>query len=426
LNILVFAVLAAMPLRLAPPDQTADALVAEALAKAPEVTAVRATAEAAKRRVEPAGTLPDPMGTFTFQNEGWSAGGLMLSQPVPWPGKLTLASRAAESEAREIVAGPVSRAERTIEARVRNAWYDLLQARAVDRVIDEGRATTTQIESTTRERYAAGLAVQQDVLRAQIEIARIDELKRNQQATIAMKTAEINRLLGRPQDAPIVASADLPLPSAVPGAESVLASVVAQSPEVAAARQGIETNRLNADLARKNFLPDFVVSGGSMYRRSPEMDPMWQVGVSVSIPAWIDRRQRNQVAEAEARVTARSAEADVIAQQLELRTRQRLAQLAASDDVVALYRDRILALDELSLESAMASYTAGKVPFVTVLDALNALYNDRAAYRARLAESAKWRVAIDEASLDSTSVAAPAPGMSSPPSSNSSSMSSMR
>jgi len=53
-------------------------------------------------------------------------------------------------------------------------------------------------------------------------------------------------------------------------------------------------------------------------------------------------------------------------------------------------------LDQLSLESALASYGASKVPFVTVLDAVNALYADRATYLAKLAEAAKWRVAIDE------------------------------
>ncbi|MGZ5477616.1 MAG: TolC family protein, partial [Thermoanaerobaculia bacterium] len=331
--------------------------------------------------------------------------------------------------------GSLPRAQRTIEARVRNAWYDLLLAKSVDRVIDERRATATQIEASARERYAVGLAVQQDVLRAQIELVRIDELKANQRALIVARTAELNRLTGRAQDASVESPLDLPLPAAVPAADPIIASVVAHSPEVASARQGIETGGLAVDLARKNFLPDFVVSGGSMYRGSFEMGPMWQVGVGVSIPAWLDRRQRNQLAEAEARLDARSADADLVPQQLELRTRERLAQLAASDEIAALYRDKVLPLDELSLESAMASYTSGKVPFITVLEALNALYSDRTAYRSRLAESAKWRVAVDEASLDptamSSSPAMPAggsAGASAPRSSGSSnsSMTSMR
>jgi outer membrane protein TolC len=243
-----------------------------------------------------------------------------------------------------------------------------------------------------RDRYAAGLAVQQDVLRAEVEVARLDEELASQRAAIAAKSAELHRLIGRPIDA----GAPLPERAEVPPAAEVIASVLARSPELAAAAQSIETGRIAITLAKKNFLPDFVVSAGSMYRGSFDMGPMWQAGIGVTIPAWIDRRQRNQLAEAVADAEGREAEREVVARELELRTRERLAQLDAADDVAALYRDKILPLDDLALESALASYRTGKLPFVSVLDALNALYSDRALYLGRLAESAKWRVAIDE------------------------------
>ncbi|MGZ8831539.1 MAG: TolC family protein, partial [Thermoanaerobaculia bacterium] len=103
---------------------------------------------------------------------------------------------------------------------------------------------------------------------------------------------------------------------------------------------------------------------------------------------------------------------DTVALDLELRTRERVAQLEAASRIAALYRDKVLPLDDLSLESALASYQSGKVPFITVLDALNAVYSDRAIYAGRLAESAKWRVAIDEASLQPTAMSG-APSMGS-------------
>ena len=394
-------------------DPALDALVADALANTPETASARATVEAARRRVVPAGTLPDPFLSTTYQNDGRSISlgkeegsflGLMASQPIPWPGKLSLASKVAESEAREVESGVVGRTNLTIEARVRNAWYDIVLARAVDRILDDRRESATQIEASVRERYAAGLAVQQDVLRAQVELARIDELKAAQAATIVARTAELNRLLGRPQDASVDTPSELPAVDAVPAANTLITAAAARSPELAASRQGIETGRIRIDAAKKNFLPDFVVNGGSMYRAGFEMGPMWQVGVGVSLPVWIERRQRNQLAEAQAQVNARTADSEVVSRELELRTRERIAQLDAALRVAKLYRDQILPLDALSLESALASYQAGKVPFITVLDALNAVFNDRALYAGRLAESAKWRVAIDEASLQPTAI----------------------
>lgn len=63
--------------------------------------------------------------------------------------------------------------------------------------------------------------------------------------------------------------------------------------------------------------------------------------------------------------------------ELEFRTRERFANLDSNLRVAKLYHEGILPLDQLSLEAAIASYRTGKVPFVTVLEALNALYADR-------------------------------------------------
>ena len=377
-----------------------DGLVAEALKNAPEMTAAQASVEAAQRRVDPARTLADPFVSLTYQNDGRSPSlgtaegsffGVMATQALPWPGKLRLAGDAAASEAREVERGMLGRAALTLEARVRNTWYDVALAHAVDHILDDRRTAAAQIEASVRERYAAGLAVQQDVLRAQVELARIDEMKAMQAATIAARGAELTRLVGHAVTTPD----RLPDDTAVPS----LPELIARSPELAATRQGIETARIRVELAKKNFLPDFSVSAGSMDRGRFEMGPMWQIGVGVSIPLWSERRQRNQLAEAEAMVRGRSAESQTVAREVELRTQQRAAQLDAALRVAALYRDKILPLDDVSLESALASYQAGKVPFISVLDALNTVYSDRTTYATRLAEAAKWRVAIAEVSL---------------------------
>src|SRR3954468_8527385 len=68
--LLLATVAAAQPIRLTPPDPVADRLVAEALGNAPEVSEARAALEAARHRIEPARTLPDPSASLTYQNDG--------------------------------------------------------------------------------------------------------------------------------------------------------------------------------------------------------------------------------------------------------------------------------------------------------------------------------------------------------------------
>jgi cobalt-zinc-cadmium efflux system outer membrane protein len=335
---------------------------------------------------------------------------VMASQAIPWLGKLRLAGEIAAGDAREIEQGTLGRTVLALEARVRNAWYDLMLARAIDRIIEDRRNAATQIEASVRERYAVGLAEQQDVLRAQVELARIDEQKATQAAVIASRVAELNRLAGTPQDRAIATPDRLSEEATFPALADLISAAAARSPELAASGQAVETGRIRVDLAKKNFLPDFSVNAGSMDRGSFEMGPTWQVGVGVTIPLWIERRQQNQLAEAQAVVRGQTAESATVSRELELRTRERAAQLDAALRIAALYRDKILPLDDLSLESALASYQAGKLPFISILDALNTLYSDRAIYAGRLAESAKWRVAIDEASVQSTAMSG-APSM---------------
>ena len=64
---------------------------------------------------------------------------------------------------------------------------------------------------------------------------------------------------------------------------------------------------------------------------------------------------------------------------------------------------RVAGNGESSLEAAIANYQAGRVPFVTVLEAIATLYDDRATHVRVLASGQAALAALDEASLEPTS-----------------------
>ena len=404
------------------PDPVVEALVAEALRQNPDVAASAAAAEAARFRISPAETLPDPFVSFNYQNDGWAFSlgerdmtflGLMVSQPLPWPGKLRLAGEEAALRADEVAAASVARTRLAIEARVRRAYYDYLLAADLTALIEDRNASWRAIADIARDRYAAGLGIQQDLLRAQVEVLRLDEARAEQGAILANRRAALDRLLARPQDAPIATEQRLEFRPELPELAALLASARERSPELASLDLTVQAGESRARLARKGFLPDFVASGGPMYRGS--LDPMWQVGLGISLPIHTKSRQGARLSEAEADVQSARARVSSTALELELRTRERYQNLDAAVRVARLYRDGILPTDQLSLESAIASYRAGKAPFVTVLEALTTLYSDRALYLARLAESEGWRVALDEADLQAPGTMSAAPAASPAP-----------
>jgi outer membrane protein TolC len=388
------------------PDPVLDELVAEALRNNPDVVGAERSAEAAQQKIRPAGTLPDPFLSLNYQNDGWSPSlgesdmtwlAPVFSQPLPWPGKLRLAGKIAEDQAREIEHEVAGRARLAVEARVRRFYYDWSLSNRLLTLLEERVATWRQIEVVVRERYATGLAVQQDLLRAQAEVLKLDEERADEEARLRSRAAELNRAVGRPQDAALEGKGSLPEATETAPLEALQESARNRSPELAALNARLEADGDRVALAKKNFLPDFVASGGPMYRGG--LDPMWQVGLGVTLPVFSGSRQKPLEKEAQ---LLRSSDEELLKatrSELDLRARERFEALQASEKVARLYREGILSVDQLSFDAALASYKTGKVPFVTVLDALSTFYADRAAYLSRLADAAKLRVAIDEAGL---------------------------
>jgi cobalt-zinc-cadmium efflux system outer membrane protein len=399
-------------------DPVLERLVAEALVKNPDVAVSQGAAEAANFRIAPARTLPDPFLSLNYQNDGkqFTLGtrdmtflGAMISQPLPWPGKLHLAGEIAGSEAKQVESAVLGRSRRAVEARVRRAYYEWQVARALLDLVGERRSAWRQIEGVVRERYAAGLAVQQDLLRAQVEILRLDEESALKTAALAARLADLNRAVGRPQDSPIENAKPLELDASIPELSRILDAVREESPELAGEEAGIAADRFRVDLAKKDFLPDFVASAGPMYRGG--LDPMWQVGLGISLPIYSGSRQRNRLRGAQAALRSVQAQLASTGQELELRTRERYETLKGVFLAAQIYRDGVIPVDQLSLESALASYRTGKIPFITVLDALNSLYADRSNLLTHLANAEKLRVAIDEADLAATAEMSSAPGL---------------
>ena len=403
------------------PDPALEALVSEALRTHADIAAVTASAEAAGFRIAPAQTLPDPFLSFTYQNDGWAFSlgqedmtflGMMFSQPLPWPGKLRLAGEEATLRADEIRTGTIGRATLSVEGRVRRAYFDYLNARGQIALIDERSQSWREISEIARDRYAAGIGAQQDVLRAQVEVLRLDELRADENARLANRQAELDRLLGRAQDQPIASDHRLEFRPEVPDLTALLAAARSRSPELAAYELGIEADTSRVDRTKKAFRPDFVASGGPMYRGG--LEPMWQVGLGITLPIHVGSRQKPLLEEAQAELSSARSRAASAAQELELRTRERYRNLEAAIRVARLYRDGVIPTDQLALESAVASYRTGKTPFVTVLEVLNTLYADRSVYLSRLAEAEKWRAAIDEADLQPEAPMGSPPGGAAP------------
>lgn len=350
-------------------------VVTEALAKNPEIAASQRRYDAARQRPAQERSLPDPMLSAGYNASGTprpGAGigtepnanaGFMVSQMLPYPGKLALrgaiAEREADAEFQQIEAARLS-----VAARVKQAYYRLSYTHAVTDVLRRNKELLDTLLKVSEGRYAVGHAAQQDVIKAQTQLSILElQLERLAQER-ATREGELNALLNRPASAPVGVPEDLQLVHFDLALESLLATANERAPMLRRDRIMIDRARLALDAARKEYKPDFGVTGGYYYMGS--MPPMYELRFDVTLPL---RRARRAAAVAEQQSTSDQARSTLDSSRLAIQSRVQEDYRMASTAIrlARMYRDGVLPQARLALESSLASYQSGTVDFLSVL-----------------------------------------------------------
>ncbi len=351
----------------------ADAIAAVRAAN-PALRSARLEADAAAARVSQAGALPDPQLQFSLDNRPVSGFGTMdpmtmnavqLTQTVPWPGKLGFGQERARrlAEAGKLDADA---AELDLVARVKSAYYQLAYMDRALAVMDQTRELLRSFVQVASAMYGVGTGQQQDVLQAQVAVARMTEDITVMTQDRLAGAARLDALLGR--DA-TVAVGPVELPGAddpLPPVDSLMALAVQRRPALAAARQRVAAAEAGYREARRELLPDLML--GVQYGQRPRYDNMVSLMVGISVPVWAGARQLPMRREAQAMQAAREAD------QLDLsnETYARLAELRADSErarnLARLYATSVLPQARASVDAALASYRVGQVNFMSLVD----------------------------------------------------------
>lgn len=400
-----------------PPRPAVDlaSLARKALAAHPSVKQIEARIRVARAKVDQASAYPDPKVTVGLVNMPfWPARfdetpmtGLQvtLTQVIPWPTKRSLAGEVASRRA-DVAAAALREARLRLGAAIRIGWLELALRDAERRIEKEREVLLGRLLKLVQVRYRVHKAQLQDLLKARLRRSRVaDRQLRIARARDAAE-ARLNALLGRPAAASLPAAVPVPrAPTLQRTLPQLLATARRKRPALTRWKRRMAVQSLRRKQARTGFYPDLGVSLGYRYRQDSGMDPVdgmdfWSVGVSVRIPLWSIGKTRAAVKEADAALTRdRSGYEN---ERLEVARQVRTARDAVKrlQSRLRLYQRRILPEARQTLEAAIASYTTGKLDFLSVLDHEEALYSQRLAalqIRVRLAQQwAALRAAVGE------------------------------
>jgi cobalt-zinc-cadmium efflux system outer membrane protein len=336
--------------------------------------------KAAVEQVPQARSLPDPKFTYGYfireietrvgpQNHRFG-----IMQVFPWFGKI---------EARtDVAAAGAKAARKRYEAAKLKLFFDVKEgfheyaylARAVE-IAQENLELVRHFEEVARTKYVAAAASHPDVIRAQVELAKLDDQLKTLEDMRGPIAAKLNAVLNRRD------SEMLPWPKkgqfrAVPvNRRQTIELLKAENPELQALDFELELAKSGVELAKKNFWPDlgvgidWIETGGAVGSgvKDSGRDPIF-LTFSLNLPLWRDSYKASKL-QAEANVGKTLYQKTEMENTLVARAERALYDFADSDRKVALYRDILIPKAQELLSASETAYQAGTIDFLSLIDA---------------------------------------------------------
>lgn len=348
-----------------------------------EVAAARARARAADQRPAIVSALEDPMISpaidhypYEMMKEEGGSGrrydwSVTVEQRFPLSGIRGHRRRSAQAEAARLWAD-TDRTALDVELDAMTAFLMLYERRRMVEVVDQQLALAHQFVTAAAARYAAAVGNQADVLRAEVEVARLDAARQALAAEVRAAEAMLNAGLGRPVDASVPQLARPITDAAPPPWETVHAQALQRRPELHAGEAEIEQARAEVDVMRAMYLPMGMVRGGQASTMAEGRGGMLMVGVS--IPIW---RERLRAGLGEARAMEDMARADwqAMRRMIEGEAAAARNQVEAARTRFVAFRDEVVPRAQSAVTPALANYAAGQGSLAAVIDAAQALWS---------------------------------------------------
>jgi outer membrane protein, heavy metal efflux system len=315
---------------------TLDVVVADVLARNPEVAFYRAEIAAAKGEARTAATWANPEITTTLGDKRVTGGGVAsegvtwsvsIQQTFEWPGRIPLRKAIANHQIQLAELG-FAQFQATLAARARSAAFGLFAAQqkaAAARIVADRFHALREV---LVQREPAGVTPQLEM--RGIEATEITMLRKASEVLLAEQTArlDLNHLRGQPwQQTVTIAPVDLTFTGA-PEPETLLAAARAHNFEIRMRQVELAQQGVKVSLTHKEQYPAFTV--GPYFIQERLTDREREVGISLTMPLPLWNRNegdleaamaRQQQAETSMTVTQRAVERQVVEQALMYRTK---------------------------------------------------------------------------------------------------------
>ena len=349
-------------------------LLNEAEQNNPQIAAARHGWEAAKQIPSQVSTLPDPQFTAQqvnvgsprpfagYTNSDFAYFGLGVSQDFPYPGKLRLRGEMAKRDA-DVVQQQYESVRRSVVAGIKAAYFQLSYLSKTLEILESNGQLLQQVEKAADAHYRSGMGNQHDLLQAQLERTKLLREITMHHLEVAKMQAQIKQLLNRSQSSPDIEPVEFSETPLTYTFDELLSAAKIASPEISAAQRMIDRQILQVDLAHKDFYPDFSLQ--YMWQRTDpaQFRAYYMLSFSVRVPVYRNRKQRPELAQAQADLDRSRSDYEVQTQQVAFDVRTAFDTAQKAEEVLKIYREGLIPQARVGFDAGVAAYQNNRQDF---------------------------------------------------------------
>ncbi len=282
---------------------------------------------------------------------------------------------------------------------VKLSFYELCFILAAIETTKENQELLKEFIIIAESKYAVGKGIQQDVLKAQVELSQnmeeLIQLERDRNT----EQARLNTLLSRLPQAPLTIPHVIQKTPFNYSIEELQKSAEGNHPSLKSLKSLAERERASKRLAQREYYPDFDIGFRYGQRDNAIEEPrpdMVSAFIGINIPLWSKTKQSRKVAEENFKIEMAQETYKKQRNQIFLQIKENMDEAAKSQKLLDLIKAGIIPQAKQSLESAIAGYTVNKVDFLTLLDNRGALFKWQIKYHRELTEYEKTLAKLEQ------------------------------
>lgn len=322
-----------------------------------------------------------------------------LNQKIPLSGELGLKGEMA-AHAASVTAADYDAKRLELRFNITQLWNDYYYLSRAIEVTEENVGLLADLESVALSQYSAGRAPHATVVRAQVELGRLEDRLRTLKDQRGPILSALNAQLNRPFQSPIAWPDSVDSRPLALGADELRSRLLQMNPRLNALTYEANRQTTGAKLAGRSAIPDLTI--GAEYIQTDKLDRIPNSGqdaiiatAMINIPLWYGQYSAEK-AQANARRSAIVNEQTQLRNELLAQFERALFEFRDAERRVDLYLHSLLPRGRQSLEVTEDAFVAGEADFLEWVDAQRTLLEFELAHERAVADRATRRAHIEQ------------------------------